>query len=39
MKHYEQCTLPRDHAALAGIVAQPLDALDSGRFGSVPDDV
>ncbi len=34
---YEQATLPRDTDALAWIVAQLLDALDSGRFASVPD--
>lgn len=35
---YEQVTLPPDNDGLAWIVAQLLDALDSGRFGSVPDD-
>jgi AcrR family transcriptional regulator len=35
---YEQCTLPRDRDALAWIVAQMLDALDSGRFASAPPD-
>jgi AcrR family transcriptional regulator len=34
---YEQATLPRDTAALEWIVGQLLDALDSGRFASVPD--
>jgi AcrR family transcriptional regulator len=33
---YEQSTLPRDSDALAWIVAQLLDALDAGRFASVP---
>ena len=34
---YEQATLPRDSAALAWIAGQLPDALDSGRFASVPD--
>jgi AcrR family transcriptional regulator len=34
---YEQATLPRDTDALQWIVGQLLDALDSGRFASVPD--
>lgn len=33
---YEQATLPPDRPALAWIVGQLLDALDSGRFDSVP---
>ncbi|MGD9622727.1 MAG: TetR/AcrR family transcriptional regulator [Mycolicibacterium sp.] len=33
---YEQVTLPPDTDGLAWIVAQLLDALDSGRFGSAP---
>jgi AcrR family transcriptional regulator len=33
---YEQATLPRDKPALAWIVGQLLEALDSGRFASVP---
>jgi AcrR family transcriptional regulator len=32
---YEQSTLPRDKSALEWIVAQLLDALDSGRFATV----
>jgi AcrR family transcriptional regulator len=35
---YEQATLARDTDALAWIVGQLLDSLDSGRFASVPDD-
>lgn len=35
---YEQATLPRDAEALAWIVDQLLDTLDSGRFASVPGD-
>jgi AcrR family transcriptional regulator len=34
---YEQATLPRDAAALEWIAGQLIDALDSGRFASVPD--
>jgi hypothetical protein len=34
---YEQATLPRDTEALEWIVGQLLDALDSGRFATVPD--
>jgi AcrR family transcriptional regulator len=34
---YEQATLPRDADVLEWIVGQLLDALDSGRFASVPD--
>jgi AcrR family transcriptional regulator len=34
---YEQALLPRDANALEWIVGQLLDALDSGRFASVPD--
>jgi AcrR family transcriptional regulator len=34
---YEQATLPRDAGVLEWIVGQLLDALDSGRFASVPD--
>jgi AcrR family transcriptional regulator len=34
---YEQATLPPDTDALKWIVGQLLDALDSGRFASVPD--
>lgn len=34
---YEQATLPRDADALEWILGQLLDALDSGRFASVPD--
>lgn len=33
---YEQAILPPDTAGLAWIVSQLLDALDSGRFSSVP---
>jgi AcrR family transcriptional regulator len=33
---YEQATLPPDKAALEWIVRQMLDALDAGRFASVP---
>jgi AcrR family transcriptional regulator len=33
---YEQCTLPRDPDGLAWIAGQLTDALDSGRFASVP---
>ncbi len=33
---HEQATLPRDTAALAWIAKQLTDALDSGRFASVP---
>lgn len=35
---YEQAILPPDTAGLAWIVTQLLDALDSGRFSSVPAD-
>ncbi len=35
---HEQTTLPRDTAALAWIAKQLTDALDSGRFASVPTD-
>ncbi|HKV20995.1 MAG TPA: TetR/AcrR family transcriptional regulator [Mycobacterium sp.] len=35
---HEQATLPRDTAALAWIARQLTDALDSGRFASVPTD-
>ena len=35
---YEQATLKRDNQALAWISGQLLDALDSGRFASAPDD-
>lgn len=35
---FEQCTLPPDVAGIAWISAQLLDALDSGRFASVPKD-
>ena len=34
---YEQAALPRDAAALEWIAGQLTDALDSGRFTSVPD--
>lgn len=34
---YEQAALPRDAVALEWIAGQLLDALDSGRFSSVPD--
>lgn len=34
---YEQALLPRDTDVLEWIVGQLLDALDSGRFASVPD--
>ncbi len=34
---YEQATLPRDTDALEWIAGQLLDALDSGRFATVPD--
>jgi AcrR family transcriptional regulator len=34
---YEQATLPPDTDAMKWIVGQLLDALDSGRFASVPD--
>ena len=34
---YEQAVLPPDAAALAWIAGQLTDALDSGRFASVPD--
>ena len=34
---YEQAVLPRDAAALEWIAGQLTDALDSGRFASVPD--
>ena len=33
---YEQAALPRDPSALAWIAKQLTDALDSGRFASVP---
>ena len=33
---YEQATLPPDKAALEWIVGQLLDALDTGRFGTIP---
>jgi AcrR family transcriptional regulator len=33
---YEQATLPRDPSALAWIAKQLTDALDNGRFASVP---
>jgi hypothetical protein len=33
---FEQATLPRDTGALEWIAGQLLDALDSGRFASVP---
>jgi AcrR family transcriptional regulator len=33
---YEQVTLPPDRAALQWVVGQLLDALDAGRFASVP---
>jgi hypothetical protein len=35
---HEQATLPRDTAALAWIAEQLTDALDNGRFASVPTD-
>ena len=35
---HEQATLPRDNAALAWIAKQLTDALDDGRFASVPTD-
>jgi AcrR family transcriptional regulator len=35
---YEQSTLPRNPRDLEWIGGQLLDALDSGRFGSVPDE-
>jgi AcrR family transcriptional regulator len=35
---HEQATLPRDTVALAWIAKQLTDALDSGRFASVPTD-
>jgi AcrR family transcriptional regulator len=35
---YEQSTLPPDKAGLEWIVSQMLDALDAGRFATVPDD-
>jgi AcrR family transcriptional regulator len=35
---HEQATLPKDTAALAWIAKQLTDALDSGRFASVPTD-
>lgn len=34
---YEQATLPRDTVGLRWVADQLLDALDSGRFASVPD--
>jgi AcrR family transcriptional regulator len=34
---YEQSTLPPDSDGLAWMVAQQLDALDSGRFSSLPE--
>jgi AcrR family transcriptional regulator len=34
---YEQSTLPRDTVGLRWVADQLLDALDSGRFASVPD--
>jgi AcrR family transcriptional regulator len=34
---YEQATLPRDTVGLRWVAEQMLDALDSGRFASVPD--
>jgi len=34
---YEQATLPRDTVGLKWVADQLLDALDSGRFASVPD--
>ncbi|MCB0948483.1 MAG: TetR/AcrR family transcriptional regulator [Mycobacterium sp.] len=35
---YEQVTLPPDPIGVAWIAAQLLDALDAGRFSSVPED-
>jgi len=35
---YEQAALPRDIPALNWIAAQVLEALDSGRFSTVPED-
>ena len=35
---YEQATLPPDTVGLRWVAEQMLDALDSGRFASVPDD-
>ena len=35
---YEQAILPRDISSLRWIVSQLLEALDSGRFDSVPRD-
>lgn len=34
---YEQCTLPKDKVTLQWIAGQLLDALDSGRFATIPD--
>jgi AcrR family transcriptional regulator len=36
---YEQSTLPPDAEGLAWMVTQQLDALDSGRFSSLPESV
>jgi hypothetical protein len=35
---YEQTSLPRDPADLAWIAGELLEALDSGRFETVPED-
>ncbi|MGH3560452.1 MAG: TetR/AcrR family transcriptional regulator, partial [Mycobacterium sp.] len=35
---YEQTLLPRDSSALAWMADQLIDALDSGRFGSAPNE-
>lgn len=34
---YEQCTLPKDKVTLQWIAGQLLDAVDSGRFATVPE--
>jgi hypothetical protein len=33
---YEQCSLPKDTAKLEWIAGQLLDALDGGRFATIP---
>ena len=35
---YEQCTLPKNKVILQWIAGQLLDALDSGRFATIPDE-
>jgi AcrR family transcriptional regulator len=34
---YEQCSLPKDKVTLQWIAGQLLDALDSGRFATIPE--